>query len=177
MTTSVSLREPFYSHGESQASDAAPSARGFDWTQQPGAMSLYNLFFNVHTGGARPWWEGPNVCQTENVEEKNATEGERSDGLEALTRHFSSSFQYCDESESVYKCTISKFFFSSSHTLGRVSKKVMTANCVPVVSRDNRASNGVIHTVEQLLPEVTESLMDMVKTRPDLSTLKTGAWN
>ncbi|KAK3781061.1 hypothetical protein RRG08_046364 [Elysia crispata] len=318
ITTSVNLRESLTGNVESQAPEAESTATAGerDWTQHPAARNLFNLFFNIHTGGAKPWWEGPNVCQTENVEEKNATtEGESGLSME-LTRHFSSSFQFCDESESVYKCTISQHdqdgerkivilyecckgyermkgddgcprrvelrdlvtlasqiglneFLQAVRRVGLESElasrevtvfapvdgafgsepdievvgppvilqrdapytitetdtsqgraeervrsgllghvisgarrsssfsdeevvetgamdatairvnffytpqKVMTANCVPVVSRDNRGSNGVIHTVERLLPEVAESLMDMIKTRPDLSTLKT----
>lgn len=52
----------------------------------------------------------------------------------------------------------------------------MTANCVPVTSRDNLASNGVIHTVEKVLKPVTETLLDIVQSRPELTTLKTGTF-
>lgn len=316
MTAAVNLRESLTSEVESLNSNSESSAAELDWTQQPAARNLFSLFFNLHTGGPKPWWEGPNVCQSENVEEKNVTEGEEGEGMDFI-RHFSSSFQYCDESESVYKCTIRQHdqngerkieilyecckgferqkgddgcprrvtmtdLISLANQIGlndfllavrrvglekelasrevtvfapvdgafggepdidvvgppvllqrdapysvtevdaargrmeekirsglmthvisgtrrtssfsdeevvetgaidasaiRINffytpqKKVMTANCVPVASRDNRASNGVIHTVERILPEVTQTLMNMVKTRPDLSTLKT----
>lgn len=52
-------------------------------------------------------------------------------------------------------------------------EKLMTANCVPVISRDHMATNGVIHSVEKVLKPVTETLFDMVQSRPELSTLKT----
>ncbi|KAH9504656.1 hypothetical protein Btru_062520 [Bulinus truncatus] len=52
-------------------------------------------------------------------------------------------------------------------------EKLMTANCVPVLTRDNMATNGVIHTVSKVLKPVTESLLDIIKSRPELSTLKT----
>ncbi|CAG5136676.1 unnamed protein product [Candidula unifasciata] len=50
-------------------------------------------------------------------------------------------------------------------------EKLMTANCVPVVSRDHIATNGVIHSVEKILKPVTDSLWDIVRSRSDLSTL------
>ncbi|RUS72085.1 hypothetical protein EGW08_020157, partial [Elysia chlorotica] len=318
MSTSVNLRESLTDRVESHGPEATSAAGERDWTQQPAARNLFNLFFNIHTGGIKPWWEGANVCQTENVEETNTTTEVDTDGFGmSLARHLSSTYQYCDESESVYKCTIRQFdghvdkkivilyecckgyervkgddgcprrvdlrdlvslagqlglkdFLQAVRSVGldrelasrevtvfapvdgafkvepdievigppvvlqrdapyaieetdssqsrveerirsdllshvisgarrsssftdeevvetgaiaastiRVNffytpeKKMMTANCVPVVSRDNRGTNGVIHKVERLLPEVTESFMDMIKTRPDLSTLKT----
>lgn len=51
--------------------------------------------------------------------------------------------------------------------------KIMTANCVQVTTRDHIASNGVIHTLSKVLKPVTETLLELVKTRPELSTLKT----
>ncbi|GFO03193.1 transforming growth factor-beta-induced protein [Plakobranchus ocellatus] len=317
MVASVNLRESYGSNEESHDFDQGQVSRSHNWNRHS-VNNLFNLLFNVHTGGMRPWWEGPNVCQSEKIEEKNTTDtsGEEGEGVE-LSRHFSTRFQICDESESVYKCTITQHdqdghrkmvilyecckgyerqkgddgcprqvelrdlltladelglsdFLKAvsgagleqelmsrevtvfapvnggfggasdfdvmgpsivlqrdapytitevdgsesrvqeriqsglmSHVISgarrsssfhdeeiietgafeatgiRVNffytpkQKLMTANCVPVVSRDNRGSNGVIHTVERLLPTVTESLMDMVKSRPDLSTLKT----
>lgn len=50
----------------------------------------------------------------------------------------------------------------------------MTANCKRVSSRDNLASNGVIHIVEEVLQPVTKSLMDIISSNPQLSYLKTG---
>ena len=50
----------------------------------------------------------------------------------------------------------------------------MTANCVPVVSRDVMSSNGVIHSLEKAMKPVTSSLMELVAQREDLTTLKTG---
>lgn len=48
----------------------------------------------------------------------------------------------------------------------------MTVNCVPLVTRDHMATNGVIHTVAKVLKPVTESLLDIVKSKPELNTLK-----
>lgn len=54
-----------------------------------------------------------------------------------------------------------------------VENGVMTANCKRVSSRNNLATNGVIHVVEELLQPVTKSLTDIVSSNPQLSYLKT----
>ncbi|KAJ8305767.1 hypothetical protein KUTeg_016312 [Tegillarca granosa] len=56
------------------------------------------------------------------------------------------------------------------------SEKLMTANCKKVKSRDNIATNGVIHVVEGLLEPVTESLLEIVSKNPQLSYLKTAVF-
>lgn len=53
------------------------------------------------------------------------------------------------------------------------SEKLMTANCRKVKSRDNIATNGVIHVVEGLLEPVTKSILDIISKNPQLSYLKT----
>ncbi|XP_061191377.1 transforming growth factor-beta-induced protein ig-h3-like [Saccostrea echinata] len=53
-----------------------------------------------------------------------------------------------------------------------VNDGIMTANCKRVTSRDNLATNGVIHVVEDVLQPVTKSLMDIVSSNPQLSYLK-----
>lgn len=66
-------------------------------------------------------------------------------------------------------------FFFVSYFLGLYSiLQVMTANCKRVSSRNNLATNGVIHVVEELLQPVTKSLTDIVSSNPQLSYLKTG---
>lgn len=50
----------------------------------------------------------------------------------------------------------------------------MTANCKRVSSRNNLATNGVIHVVDEVLQPVTKSLTDIVSSNPQLSYLKTG---
>jgi hypothetical protein len=50
----------------------------------------------------------------------------------------------------------------------------MTANSIRVSSRDNLATNGVIHVVDEVLQPVTKSLMDIISSNPQLSYLKTG---
>lgn len=50
----------------------------------------------------------------------------------------------------------------------------MTANCITVTSRDKVATNGVIHTVEKVLEPVSQTLLDIVSSDPEMSYLKTG---
>ena len=52
-------------------------------------------------------------------------------------------------------------------------QQLMTANCVPVTSADHLATNGVIHLVEKVLPAVTDPIINIVSSDPELSTLKT----
>lgn len=54
-----------------------------------------------------------------------------------------------------------------------VDNGVMTANCKRVSSRNNLATNGVIHVVDEVLQPVTKSLTDIVSSNPQLSYLKT----
>ena len=68
---------------------------------------------------------------------------------------------------SPYDSTVRVNFYSQP-------RKLTTANCVRVTSTDNVASNGVIHTVEKLLPTVTASLLDLVQREEQFSFLKTG---
>ena len=51
--------------------------------------------------------------------------------------------------------------------------QLVTANCQPVVSLDNQATNGVIHVVSGILNPVEKSLLEIVSKDPELSTLKT----
>jgi hydroxymethylpyrimidine/phosphomethylpyrimidine kinase len=53
----------------------------------------------------------------------------------------------------------------------------MTANCIRVTSRDRVATNGVIHTVEKVLKPVSQTLLDIVSSDPEMSYLKTGMLN
>ena len=48
--------------------------------------------------------------------------------------------------------------------------QMTTANCVPITSADNLATNGVIHTVERVLPIVTKDIHAMVSVHPQLRT-------
>ena len=50
---------------------------------------------------------------------------------------------------------------------------MMTANCMEVVSANNQASNGLVHVVDGVLEPAEETLSDMIRSRPELSTLKT----
>lgn len=70
------------------------------------------------------------------------------------------------ETGSPYDSTIRINFYSRP-------EKLTTANCVPVTSTDNIATNGVIHVVDKVLPTVTSSLMELIQRDKDLSFLKT----
>lgn len=50
-------------------------------------------------------------------------------------------------------------------------KKLMTANCVPMVTKDVQATNGVVHLVQDLLPTVTQSVDHLVSRNPQLMQL------
>ena len=52
--------------------------------------------------------------------------------------------------------------------------QVVTANCVPIQSADNVASNGVVHVVASRLPDTTSSIYDIVANDERFSTLKLG---
>ncbi|CAL1539608.1 unnamed protein product [Lymnaea stagnalis] len=272
-------------------------------------FSYFNFRWNVESR-EDPWWEGPNVCENENKEIVNNT-----DAVNDIQRHYSTSFQSCDESETAYKCKmvqqdqhgrkeltvvyeccygysrgkgdfgcpnkvtvvnllekaeelgltdfvkavktlkLTKELENGNFTIfvpengafsldsdlidagtGLILKdapaviavsepsieralkslqnailshmitgavrsssmedekilqtgnpeggtirinyftrpdKLMTANCAPVTTRDHIAYNGVIHTVSKVLKPITETLLELVKSRPELSTLKT----
>lgn len=51
------------------------------------------------------------------------------------------------------------------------TRKLMTANCVPIVAKDVPATNGIVHVVQDLLPTVTKSLDQLVSQNPQLSQL------
>ncbi|XP_064486579.1 transforming growth factor-beta-induced protein ig-h3-like [Ornithodoros turicata] len=50
--------------------------------------------------------------------------------------------------------------------------KVLTANCVPVVSYDNVAQNGVVHVVDETLPAPSRTLYEIINQNAQFSTLK-----
>lgn len=51
--------------------------------------------------------------------------------------------------------------------------QLMTANCVPIVSTNNLATNGVVHVVDEALPSPNMTLLEMIKTDPQFSILRT----
>jgi len=51
-------------------------------------------------------------------------------------------------------------------------KKLVTANCAPVVSLDNHATNGVVHVVDQVIKTPKGSLMELIASDPQFSILK-----
>ena len=53
--------------------------------------------------------------------------------------------------------------------------QILTANCIPIVSRDNLATNGVVHVINKVItPNEGTTLMDLVSQNPQLTVLKKG---
>ncbi|KAK8780453.1 hypothetical protein V5799_018207 [Amblyomma americanum] len=50
--------------------------------------------------------------------------------------------------------------------------KLMTANCVPIVSANNPATNGVVHVVDETLPSPNRTLYQIIAEDPRFSTLR-----
>ncbi|XP_075526079.1 transforming growth factor-beta-induced protein ig-h3-like [Dermacentor variabilis] len=50
--------------------------------------------------------------------------------------------------------------------------KLLTANCVPIVSANNPATNGVVHVVDETLPSPNQTLYQAVAEDPRFSTLR-----
>nr|XP_037271211.1 transforming growth factor-beta-induced protein ig-h3-like [Rhipicephalus microplus] len=50
--------------------------------------------------------------------------------------------------------------------------KLMTANCVPIVSANNPATSGVVHVVDETLPSPNRTLYEIVSEDPRFSTLR-----
>lgn len=54
-----------------------------------------------------------------------------------------------------------------------VPRRITMANCVPIISADNLATNGVIHVVSEILPIPTLTITELVGKDEQFSTLKT----
>ncbi|ESP05386.1 hypothetical protein LOTGIDRAFT_208417 [Lottia gigantea] len=52
-------------------------------------------------------------------------------------------------------------------------EKLITVNCARILSADNQATNGIIHTVDRIIKPVTDSIVDIISQNPNLSYLKT----
>ena len=50
------------------------------------------------------------------------------------------------------------------------------ANCQPVSSPDNLATNGVVHVVDGILMPVTASISDIIDESSQLTILKTSVY-
>ncbi|XP_037528927.1 transforming growth factor-beta-induced protein ig-h3 [Rhipicephalus sanguineus] len=50
--------------------------------------------------------------------------------------------------------------------------KLMTANCVPIVSANNPATSGMVHVVDETLPSPNRTLYEIVSEDPRFSTLR-----
>ncbi|CAC5399146.1 TGFBI [Mytilus coruscus] len=55
----------------------------------------------------------------------------------------------------------------------QITLQLMTANCIKVKSRDAVATNGVINVVEEVLEPVSETLMEIISSDPEMSYMKT----
>jgi transforming growth factor-beta-induced protein len=48
-----------------------------------------------------------------------------------------------------------------------------TANCVPIMKANQRTINGIVHKTRGVLKPVTQNLMDLIRSRSDMSVLRT----
>lgn len=48
-----------------------------------------------------------------------------------------------------------------------------TANCVPIVKANKFAQNGIVHKVESVLMPVKQNIMEIIRSRDDMTILKT----
>jgi len=54
----------------------------------------------------------------------------------------------------------------------RTPQRVYTANCARILASNVLSKNGLVHVVDRVLPTPTQSVMDIIKSRPDLSKFK-----
>lgn len=52
-----------------------------------------------------------------------------------------------------------------------IPRRVVTANCVPITSSDNYATNGIVHVTSDVVPLAVDSILTLVRSRDDLSIL------
>lgn len=48
-----------------------------------------------------------------------------------------------------------------------------TANCVPIIKANMRSTNGIVHKTQSVLKPVSKSLMDIIRSRDDMTVLRT----
>jgi transforming growth factor-beta-induced protein len=48
-----------------------------------------------------------------------------------------------------------------------------TANCVPIMKANQRTINGIVHKTRGVLKPVTQNLMDVIRSRSDMTVLRT----
>ncbi|KAK7101208.1 transforming growth factor-beta-induced protein ig-h3-like [Littorina saxatilis] len=63
-----------------------------------GHHSPFQFGFDFNFGRQRDWWEGPNVCHTEDTD--NGTASDEA----TITHHFKTATQVCEQSETAYRC-------------------------------------------------------------------------
>ena len=61
-------------------------------------------------------------------------------------------------------------------TLHVVCLQIMTANCVPVNSTDNMATNGIVHVVDKIIMPAKFTLHQLVENNQEFNTLKHSRW-
>ena len=50
-------------------------------------------------------------------------------------------------------------------------KRVVTANCAPIVSANNYATNGMVHILDRVMPIANQSIGQIIESDPRFSIL------
>lgn len=50
-------------------------------------------------------------------------------------------------------------------------KRVVTANCAPIVSSNNFATNGIVHILDRVMPISNQSIGEIIEKDPKFSIL------
>ncbi|CAO1408001.1 unnamed protein product [Diamesa tonsa] len=48
-----------------------------------------------------------------------------------------------------------------------------TANCIPIMKPNKIASNGIVHMIQNVLMPITDNVMDIIRSREDMTVLRT----
>ena len=48
-----------------------------------------------------------------------------------------------------------------------------TANCIPIMKPNKIASNGIVHMIKNVLMPITDNVMDIIRSREDMTVLRT----
>ena len=52
-------------------------------------------------------------------------------------------------------------------------KRVVTANCAPIISANNFATNGIVHIIDRVMPLPTITVADIIESDQRFTILKT----
>ena len=52
-------------------------------------------------------------------------------------------------------------------------KRVVTANCAPIISANNYATNGIVHILDRVMPSPIKTLADIIEDDQRFTILKT----